>query len=567
MTDEPAQPERSAGIEGRVDRDGAADRPLPRPVRGPSPSEWSVAVSVVAIAAIVVGYMSRGMWFYADVWDFLANRRITNIESIMRPHFGHWQVPAAIQGRILYAIAGMDFWPVHQIARALAWGLFSLYAWWIMRRGGADRLVAMAALAIISVLGTSFYFQASHVGALVAVGSVVAAALLVEDRVEPNVRDRFTLFGLLLLAVMSAGIGVASVPGVALGLLLIRRVQRWLAPLVAVLAVYGIWFVAMAVSAEDATEPVRSLVEIPGALAANMANVLVGLTGVPTALQWPLLAAGLAALTYLAVTRRLSAAQVVVLSCTVVYLALVSRNRLNASRAPVATNVLLMLAPVFVPMIRPTRAWIRRVTAVVLTGLLVSHGLRLETGLDERIAATTAGRPVVESIARLIGDGEPFDGTLRIRDLTSSSQLTLDGVSRLVAEGWAPPENRSVDEAALRLRVSTVPPIGDEREGTIDVLESRLRPDGCAIAFDGAPVVLGVDGAVTVTLRAWPPSEVVAEWTGPGSSGSGSLGVMTFRDSGLYLFGVPPDSVVTLRSGPGAERLVVCGIDDHLAAR
>ncbi len=534
--------------------------PEPRPPYPRFRFERSVVALVVAVGAVLVAVWSRNVWFYSDVWDFLALRRVTDVESILRPHFGHWQVPAALQTRLLYAISGMEFWPVHYLPRAIAWGGMSVFSWWVMRRRGAHPAAALGAVAVITVFAGSYYFQAAHIGALLAIASAIGAAMIIDARPEPARRDLLAVYALMQLAVMSAGIGVSSLLGMGLGLLIVRRLGRWFWPLFAAGASYAIWFLAFDVLNESAAQAARTPLEVPGAVVVNVRNLLVNITGLPSLLGWPLFVLAVGAGVWLIAKRRLSVFDVVLLASAFVYLILVSRTRANVERGAVATNVALLLAPFIVSHIVLTKRRVVVAVAVLFAALVVSHGIRLEADIDERIATINESRATVESMAALIDRGDAYVPELKLTDLTSSSQLTLAGVDRLVREGWDPGPPVEESSALVRLRVSLFSEPA-AWESTIEAVAGKHRRDGCIIAFDGEPVAVSIDGSAQLEIRADMKTSVIVDWIDGDSIGTTTLTKIRRQFREIYVGS--PDGLATVWFTPvePVGKILLCGVE------
>jgi hypothetical protein len=542
--------------------------PFASVVRPPDPrfrsERWIVAL-VVVVGGLLVASWSRDMWFHSDVWDFLALRQITDLESIIRPHFGHWQVPAAIQTRVLYGLAGMEFWPIHYLPRAIGWAGFSVFSWWVMRRRGAHPVAALGALGVTTVLATSYYFQAAHIGALIAICCALGAALLIDVRVEPTNRDRMGLFGLMLLAVMSAGIGVASLIGITVGLLIVRRFKRWIVPVAAAGLVYAMWFLGFDLIDNAQAQAARNPLQVPWASVVSVKNVLVNLTGLPDVVGWPLLALAVGGLVWLVVKRRLTVFDVLALACAAVYIGLVSRTRVSVDRGAVATNVFLLLAPVFVPHLALTRRRVLVGAGLVFAVFAISHGIRLESGIDERIAMIDEGRPTIESMASLIRRGDSFAPDLKLTDLSGSSQLTLRGIDRLVQEGWDPRPSTAEDDAVVRLRVSLFSQATEHR-ALIEPLAGTYREEKrCMVARDGEPIIVRVDGSADLGIRVAPKMDVVVTWSDDEAQGSTILTKIRRQEREVFVNG--PDGPATISFAPSAEavRIELCGVDRFVA--
>ncbi|HEX9643296.1 MAG TPA: hypothetical protein VGC11_04775 [Acidimicrobiia bacterium] len=514
-------------------------------------------IVVVVLASAVIAWWSRDLWFHADIWDPLAMRQIGDPDDLLRPHNGHWQTPTIIQTRVLYTIAGMDFWPVHYLPRTLWWALMSIGLWWLMRRRGADPLVALGGVAIVSVLATSFYFQAAHAGALIAIMCTLAAGSMIEAIPQPRARHQFLLGAVVMAGTASAGIGVAAMVSLPLALLLLGKLRRWWWPILAVIAVYGVWFLRFG-SGKTAATPVRTLIEIPWGVVVNARNAVLAFTGLPVVAAWPVLVVALLGVGWLVRRRRVTAFDVIVVVAALVYLALLSRGRQNLHRAAVATITALLLLPVAIPHIRLQRGWMRPVAALTLATLTVSHALRLESRLESRTGAINQARPVVESMAALIANGEQFPPELRLSDLTSSQQLTLGGLADLVEDGWDPRPPEAHSEATVRLRVSFT---GRAPEGAAPpvLVAGRVNQDGCAVARRGTALAMRVTGLTKVVVSAQPKPRLEVVWASNSGSGEASLHTPKRRGSRLYLFGPQQGATITL-SAPNSGMLKVCGV-------
>jgi hypothetical protein len=520
--------------------------------------EWLAVAAVVVAAAAIPAWWSRDAWFTSDMWDSLALREIGDVGDLIRPHHGHWQTPAIIQTRIVYGIAGMDFWPAHYLPKMLGWALMSVGLWWLMRRRGAHPVVALGATATVSVLGTSWYFHAAHTGVLLAIGCALAVATLVEAVPRPSLRHRVLLFGLLLLGVVSTGLGVAALVALPVALLALRRLRPWLAPVLAVAAIYGAWFIRFDVGADPSAAPVRTIGELPGVVAINARNAVAAFTGLPDAAGWPLLLVALGAVAWLAWRRRVTGFDIVVAATALVYLALVSRTRENLDRDAVATNVALLVAPAVFSHVRLNRRWMPALVGIALGVLAVSHAFRLEAGLEDRIGDVNATRPVVESMAALIARGEPYAPQLELTELTNSAQLTLGGLARLVGDGWDPGPPQVESEAMVRLRVSFSGTAPDDAPRP-EIVGITVQEDGCAVTTRGAAAVLRVTGLARVTLRASHRGELEVVWQSNRGGGRASLTLAKRAARDLFLFGPRGGATVTLDVAE-ARSLTVCGV-------
>jgi hypothetical protein len=522
----------------------------------------AIAIVLGVGSMVLVAWLARNTWFHVDVWDHLGNREIGSLDDLLRPRNGHWATPGVIQTRILYGLAGMDFWPLHYLPRLVGWALLSFLVWRVLLRRGADRYVALAAYAVMLVLGTSWYLQAWFIGIMIVTACLLAAALLIEGRAEPGWRQLLLLFGLLLLSVMSAGAGVAVLAGTGLVLMLTRR-WRWLVSVAGAGVVYAAWFVHYNVSSEAglATSP-GSLLAVPRQMFIVLQSALHKVLGLPESFG-PVLAVLLIAwLGYLAWRGRLTVFDWVLLASIAAFLGMVVMARANTLHDRYSNDLLPWLLPVVVP--RLTIAARRGAYLVVLiaAGLVLAGNLsRLENGIETRTAEVGNSRAKVETAAFLIGAGEPYVGEAVIDPSSPglAKQLTADGLARLVVDGWDPPGAMARQEGArgtLRMRLSE-----EAVEGQAPVVQlGGVDEQGCVQLGAGERLYLSVaEGGSVLTIDARRQTELRFSWED--GYGRGSYVSAGRRPSGsMYLDLAAPEGGGVLQVEHDGGSIEVCGI-------
>ncbi len=526
--------------------------------------EMALAVALGAGSMVLIAWLARNTWFHVDVWDLLGNREIGSLDDLLRPRNGHWATPAVLQTRVLYGVAGMDFWPTHFLPRLVGWALLSFGVWRVLLRRGADRYVALSAYAVMLVLGTSWYLQAWFIGIMIVSACLLAAALLVEGRAEPEWHHVLLLFGLLLLSVMSAGAGVAVLAGTGLVMLLTRR-WRWLIAVAAAALVYLAWFMHYHVSSEAdlATSP-GSLLAMPRQMFTVLQSALHKVLGLPESFG-PVLAVMLILwLGYLALRGRLSVFDWVLLASITAFLGLVVMARANTLHDRYSNDLLPWLLPVVVPRLRiVARRGGYLAAGVVVAVILAGNLSRLENGIETRTAAVADSRAKVETAAALIGAGEPYVGAAVIDPSSPglAKQLTADGLARLVDGGWRPEAVGAREEAArgtLRISLSEEPSEGRMPLAAPGLIDAQ----GCTQVGSGERLELVVtEGEAVLTIEAQRQTELRFGWQdqyGPGTYVSGDR--RTSRS--MYLSVVAPTGGATLRVQPGGGSVEVCGLTE-----
>ena len=525
-----------------------------------------MAVLLAVLSMLVIAQISRSMWFFADVWDHLTNRRLTSLDDLLRPRGAHWATPAVVVTRVAYGLAGMDFWPVHYLLRLVGWAAVSLYLWRVLLRRGADRRVAMAVLVILLFFGPSNWLTSYYMGSAIVVATLVASASLIESHDRPGPRQRWALFGLTLLGVMSSGEGVAAMLAMGFVILVSGRLRQWYAPLVGTAGVYAAWYLTYNTRGAVERPPigVDILLRLPETFVEVVRNALPRLVAVGPELGGAL-TLGLAAwLVWLAMRSKLGVFDAIMLLTATVYLSLVVVGRIlpglgQADAIRYADTLGLMIIPVLIPHVHPPPG---RPAAIVIMGLvaamLLGHVRVLQGGINFWEARSSASRQVVEAAASLVAAGEPYLPNGGV-DSPRSGVLTFAGLQQLLDEGWAPaaPDDPDVIEEA-RARARTALASGDRPHGVPAEADVPLDDEGCTrlAAGQSLDVVVVEDGALGLYGSA--RTELALMWVD--EFGEGELETQLGGASKRLWLGDPMTSAQLTLAVTGGPPLRVCGL-------
>jgi hypothetical protein len=219
-------------------------RPSPLPGH-PDDSRWATAAHLVslAVAFVVLLYLTRGQWFTYDEWEFLAGRIAggQNLQ-LFTPHSEHWStLPLLIFWGLYRVFRLRTYTPYIGVLLAFHVVLAHL-VWRLMRRNGSDPWIATTLAVLFLFLGAGYEnvlnaFQISFVGSAL----LGFWALLLVDREDSSPSQAVAVWVLLVGACMFSGIGVTMT--VAAGMVaLFRRGWRSAITTVALPAVvYLLW--------------------------------------------------------------------------------------------------------------------------------------------------------------------------------------------------------------------------------------------------------------------------------------------------------------------------------------
>jgi hypothetical protein len=203
-----------------------------------------VFVAVAAVGAVVYIVNGRKVWFFGvfgDEWDFLAGRRLTVHDLLLR-HGDHLVALPALAFRVLYSLVGLRSYLPYQL---LAIGLHLTAAALlrvVMRRAGVDPWIATAAAGLFVLFGAGsqdilIAFQITFSGALV-LGLV---QLLLSDHDGPVDRRDWLALGAGLGALLCSDVAITMIAAVLTAACFRRRWWNAALQTAPLAAVYALW--------------------------------------------------------------------------------------------------------------------------------------------------------------------------------------------------------------------------------------------------------------------------------------------------------------------------------------
>jgi hypothetical protein len=207
----------------------------------------AAAVAFTAIAVLsapLLAFWGRNWWFWADDWDFLADRTAGNAGDVFRGHYQHWTTVPVLAYRGLWFVFGIrSYLPYQLLIIGAHLGAIALLRV-VMRRSGVSPWMATLVAVVFVFFGSGaenilIAFQITFVGSVL-FGLV---QLLLADHEGPW--DRRDWIGLLagLFALMCSGVGVAMAIVVGIAMLLRRGLRIAVLHTAPLAVAYAMWAV------------------------------------------------------------------------------------------------------------------------------------------------------------------------------------------------------------------------------------------------------------------------------------------------------------------------------------
>jgi hypothetical protein len=471
--------------------------------------ELGIVAALVLVAVVATAVMAKDMWFLSDEWEYVANRSVTDLDSMLRPYGGHWTTIPTLLIRGLYQVVGLDFWPWYYLPRLIGHTALAVLVWWTVRRRGADAALALFGLAVLLFLSASSYQRALQVGNWVVYAALIVVATVIERVERPSPRHHVLVAGALLLGVLGNGYAAAVLGGTLVAVTLARRLRTWLPSLLPPLVAYGAWYLAYRDEIQPKPElgPGRLLLIPVGAfriVRGGIANV----TGLPSFVAAVLVVVLVLWFVHLFRRGRLDVFDGIVAATLLAGLALLTIQRVAehpeaAARDKYSYAIAVLLVLLVLPHVKLPAS--RAATAGVLalaTFAVAANVVHLDRAIDlnEHVGQLVEAR--VASAASMLAAGEPVVPKPSI----VVPRLDTVELQRLVDDGYDPQPDADADPALVEaargsLRMRIVEP-GSPRpsDGPAPDLPSP-DADGCAAVAAGATLPLEVRDGGALQLR------------------------------------------------------------------
>ena len=245
-------------------------------------SRSSIAFTVLAaVAAGVILWLGRGLTFYVDEWTFIESRSLADVASWWPPNNEHWSTVPTVVYRALVETVGLHSY-VPYLAVVVALHLVSCGVLFVLVRRSSGAVIALAGAAVALFFGSGFenLFWGFQIGFLTSTAAGLWALTLLDG--APSRRRAAEVAFLLLVGLMSSGIGLTFTVVLAVEMLLNDRWRRWIALLAIPAAAYGAWFLAYgraAVGLHGNPFGAEALARLPDYVSRGIVNAAGSFTG------------------------------------------------------------------------------------------------------------------------------------------------------------------------------------------------------------------------------------------------------------------------------------------------
>ncbi len=242
------------------------------------PSPRLVLAVLMAIAAVVLLWITRGQTFFADEWGFFANYRGHSPRDILQPNSGNLIAGPAVLYKTLIAVFGAESYaPFRIVWVALVLTCAGLF--YALARRPVGDWAALAPTTLLLFFGAAWEVTAGPLGTGVLL--TIAAGLGALLCLEKNERA-WDLAASLLIAFALACYtpAVAFAVGAAVHILVVRGPRHWrdLWVVALPLVLYAGWRV-WAIQFHQTDVGLSNLLAIPSSIAASIAAVATSITG------------------------------------------------------------------------------------------------------------------------------------------------------------------------------------------------------------------------------------------------------------------------------------------------
>jgi hypothetical protein len=208
-----------------------------------APLLWPALISLSAVVAIWLLYLTSYKTFFYDEWDFIVEDRPWNLNVFLLPHNEHWVTIPLLVWKVLFLVVGIRTYVPYEAALLVVHVAAVLLLFQFIRRHSGD-LPAFGAAFILLVLGGGgkdivWAFQIEFVGSI----AFGLAALLLIDGQAPTTKRVAGASAALLGSLMCSGVGLAFLAAMAAMIALDRNHRKFWPVLVIPTVAFGAWFV------------------------------------------------------------------------------------------------------------------------------------------------------------------------------------------------------------------------------------------------------------------------------------------------------------------------------------
>ena len=202
-----------------------------------------VLLAAAAAMALTI-YAAHDTWFRIDAWEFLMRSQEGSLDSWIRPHGAHLQLPAVALHRFLYATFGMDFWPWYFLPHVLGYAGLIVYMWRVLLARGTCRVVALSTCVVLLFLGAAAFLSSVVMGSLMVMALLLVVASRLDGEGRPSPAQQLTVAGALLVMAVTSSLGLAALIGCLAAVVVSRRLRWWWWCFLPAVLAYGGWYLA-----------------------------------------------------------------------------------------------------------------------------------------------------------------------------------------------------------------------------------------------------------------------------------------------------------------------------------
>ncbi|MFN2517692.1 MAG: hypothetical protein ABR604_01430 [Jatrophihabitantaceae bacterium] len=272
---------------GKTQPDADEHRPGPAPAGRLARHGPVIAlVCELIVATVFFVRQARRLWFFADDWEFLLNRRLSNdtLDTLFRPHNEHWSTVPILVFRTLFTSFGVRHYLPYALVVIAAHIGVCVLLWLLLRRAGITAWISVGIVGVMAFLGAGsenilWDFQIGFTGSVL----FGLLALLAADREGPFARRDGWAWAAALAGLMSSGIGLVMLGTLGLFVWLRRGWRPALAVTGVPAGVYLIWYALIGheVIAQEGTPGGKYLL-VPRFIWTGLTNVWQQITGIPS---------------------------------------------------------------------------------------------------------------------------------------------------------------------------------------------------------------------------------------------------------------------------------------------